>query len=358
VYHADIVRRRRAEIAQALQARRLRVSAELAAQLALVDGEPPVPPASLTRQPASQPSAPPWGAAVQNADAAVLDRSAGGQLVRFCRAPDGVRIAYAVVGDGPPLVRAAHWMTHVDYDWQSPVWRHWMEALSTGATLVRYDQRGNGLSDWDVENFAFEAMVGDLEAVVDAAGLDQFTILGVSQSCSIAVAYAVRHPHRVSRLILYGGFAKGWRRRGDRHQIATHEAMTTLMREGWGSDTPIFRELFTHSLMPGADQEQTAWFNELQRVTVSPENASRLHVAFGQIDVSALLPEVRVPVLVLHARGDMAVPFQSGREFATRIADARFVALDSENHILLAGEPAFAHFIQEVRGFCAEAIHR
>lgn len=277
------------------------------------------------------------------------------QRIHFCRTADGVRIAYALCGQGPPIVRAAHWMSHLQYEWESPVWRHWIDALSRETTLVRYDERGNGLSDWDVGELSFPAMVSDLESVVDAAGIERFTLLGVSQSCAVAAAYAVRHPERVSRLVLYGGFVKGWRKRGDPQEIATHEAMTTLIREGWGRNNPVFRHLFTQMLIPNASPEQMTWFDELQKIAVSPDNAARLHEAFGDIDVAGLLSRLAVPTLVLHARNDAIVPIALGREFATGIPKARFVDLDSANHILLAGEPAFQHFIDEVMRFAAEA---
>ncbi|CAH2403595.1 alpha/beta fold hydrolase [Mesorhizobium escarrei] len=279
------------------------------------------------------------------------------QAIRFCRASDRVRVAYALCGRGPAIVRAAHWMSHLQYDWESPVWRHWIDALSEEMMLIRYDERGNGLSDWDVADFSFAAMVTDLESVVDAAGLERFTLLGVSQSCAVSVAYAVRHPERLSGLILYGGFVQGWRKRSP-HDVATHEAMTTLIREGWGNSNPVFRHLFTTMFIPGASQEQMGWFDELQRITVSPDNACRLHEAFGEMDVSDLLSQVAVPTLVLHARRDAAVPFGSGREFATGIPGARFVDLDSANHILLGNEPAFETFIREVGRFVAETVQR
>lgn len=279
------------------------------------------------------------------------------QAIRFCRTSDGLCIAYAVSGSGPPILRAAHWMSHLQSDWESPVWRHWIDALSKEAMLIRYDERGNGLSDWNVADISFDAMVADLESVADAAGLDRFTLLGVSQSCAVSVAYAVRHPERVSGLVLYGGFARGWRRR-DPHDIATHEAMTTLIREGWGKYNPTFRHLFTETFIPNASREQMDWFDELQRITVSPENACRLHEAFGNIDVSGLLSQVSVPTLVLHARHDAAVPFACGRELARGLPGARFVDLESANHILLANEPAFATFIREVRDFVAETAGR
>jgi pimeloyl-ACP methyl ester carboxylesterase len=288
-------------------------------------------------------------------DVAQLRRS---QDTRFCRSRDGVQIAYAVCGYGPPLVRAAHWMSHLEYDWESPVWRHWIDALSKRNTLIRYDQRGNGLSDREVANFSFEAMVDDLESVVDAAHLDQFTLLGVSQSCPVSVAYAARHPERLTGLILYGGFVKGWRKRGDRHEITTHEAMTTLIRENWGKNNPTFRQLFTTMFIPGANLEQIVCFNELQRIAASSEDASRLHEAFGEIDVSAVLGGIAIPTLVLHARHDLVVPFHSGREFATSIRGARFVELNSGNHVLLADEPAFFKFCEEVTRFISESASR
>jgi DNA-binding SARP family transcriptional activator/pimeloyl-ACP methyl ester carboxylesterase len=280
------------------------------------------------------------------------------QDIRYCRSADSVRIAYAVSGKGPPLLRAAHWMSHLQYEWESPVWRHWIDKLSAENTLVRYDERGNGLSDWNAEDLSLAAMVSDLEAVADASGLEVFPLLGVSQSCAVSVAYAVRHPERVSHLILYGGYAKGWRRRGDRHEIDTHEAMTTLIREGWGSDNPAFRQLFTEIFIPGAAREQMAWFNNLQRETASPANAGRLHQAFGDMDVSHLLDQIRVPTLVLHARNDAAVPFAQGKALAAGIAGAHFIDLNSANHILLCDEPAFAEFLREVRSFITGSGHR
>jgi len=273
------------------------------------------------------------------------------QEVRFCTTRDRVQIAYGLSGAGPPVVRAAHWMSHLQFDWQSPVWQHWIDGLSERNTLVRYDERGNGLSDWEVADLSFEAMVADLESVVDASGLTRFTLLGVSQSCAVSVAYAVRHPERVSGLVLYGGYVKGWRKRGSPHEIASREAFATLMREGWGQDNPAFRQLFASSYIPEADPDQIAWFDELQRRTVSPENAWRLQNSFGDIDVSPLLSEVVVPTLVLHARRDAAVPFESGRALATGIPGARFVELDSANHILVRNEPAFLRFLTEVRAF-------
>ena len=276
------------------------------------------------------------------------------QQIRYCKSPDGVQIAYAISGKGPPILRAAHWMSHLQYEWESPVWRHWINSLSKGNTLIRYDERGNGLSDWNASDLSFAAMVCDLESVADANSLSEFPLLGVSQSCAVSVAYAVRHPERVSHLVLYGGYAKGWRKRGDRHEIDTHEAMTTLIREGWGKDNPAFRQLFTETFIPGASREQMAWFNDLQKETASPDNASRLHYSFGDMDVSDILGDVSVPTLVLHARNDAAVPFEQGKALAAGIPGARFVDLNSANHILLSDEPAFADFVREVRSFISD----
>lgn len=276
------------------------------------------------------------------------------QEIRSCTTRDGVRIAYAISGKGPPLVKAAHWMSHLDHDWDSPVWRHWISGLSQKNQLIRYDERGNGLSEWDVEDLSFDAMLSDLESIADAAGLRRFCLLGVSQSCAVSVAYAVKHPHRLTGLILYGGYVRGWHARGNEEEIRRREAMGTLIRAGWGQQDPMFRQMFTSLFIPGADQEQMDWFNELQRRTVSPDNALRLHEVFGTIDVSGILSQVAVPTLVIHARDDRVVPIEAGRAFAEAIPGARYVELDSANHILLEREPAFARFLEEVQGFASD----
>lgn len=282
-----------------------------------------------------------------------LDREA-----RFCKARDGVRLAYSISGQGSPILRAAHWMSHLSYDWDSPIWRHWIKALSRSNMLVRYDERCNGLSDWNAEDLSFDTMVSDLECVVEAAGLERFTLLGISQSCAISAAYAVRHPERVSGLILYGGYSKGWRARGDAQEIATREALATLMREGWGKSSPMFRQLFSSLFIKGATPEHFNWMDELQRRTMSPQNAWRLQNAFSQIDVSDLLAKVRVPTIVLHARDDAVAPVESGKTLAAEIPGARFVELDSPNHILLEGEPAFDEFMEHVNAFVAETASK
>jgi class 3 adenylate cyclase/pimeloyl-ACP methyl ester carboxylesterase len=264
------------------------------------------------------------------------------QDIRFCAAPDGVRIAYATVGRGPPLLKAANWLNHLEYDWHSPVWRHVLHELARDHKLIRYDERGNGLSDWGVDDISFEAFVRDLETVADAAGHERFALLGISQGCAVSVAYAARHPERLTHLVLYGGYARGFDRRGQTRNTGQGEAMITLIREGWGSENPAFRQIFTSLLVPDGTPKQMEWFNDLQRVTTSPENAARLRRAMHEIDVSDLLATVKVPTLVLHARSDAAVPFEEGRLLAAGIRGARFVALEGRNHLILEDEPAWA----------------
>ena len=276
------------------------------------------------------------------------------QQIKFCTAPDGVNIAYAVVGEGPPLVKAPNWMNHLEYDWQSPVWRHLLRGLAAEHSLVRFDQRANGLSDWDVAEITFERMVDDMAAVVDAVGLTRFPLIGISQGCSYSIAYAIRHPERVSRLILYGGFAKGRLRSGSEIDRQQHDMQTQMIRQGWGRDNPAFRQFFTSLFIPGATKEQMDWFNELQRTTTSPENAARLRDVSGNIDVSDLLGQIAVPTLVLHCRDDGIVPFEKGRRMAAMIPNARFVALEGRNHLILEDEPAWPRFMKEISAFLAQ----
>jgi pimeloyl-ACP methyl ester carboxylesterase len=276
------------------------------------------------------------------------------QQIHFCTASDGVNIAYAEVGRGTPLLKTANWLNHLEYDWQSPVWSHLLRGLAASHRLVRYDARGNGLSDWDVADLSFEAFVRDLESVADAAKLDRFSLLGISQGCAVSVAYAVRHPERVSRLVLYGGFARGRRKRGSPEEIAASEAVLTLMRRGWGQENPAFRQMFTSLFIPGGTAEQMQWFNDLQRITTSPENAVRLREVVDEIDVIDLLPQVKVPTLVLHCRNDAVQPFDEGRRVAAGIPGARFVPLEGRNHNILASDPDWPRFIEEIRSFLRE----
>lgn len=280
---------------------------------------------------------------------------ASGQQIRFCTADDGVRIAYAKSGQGPPLVKTANWLTHLEYDWESPVWRHWMRELSRHNTLIRYDERGNGLSDRVVDNVSFDAWVRDLETIVDELELERFPILAMSQGCGVAIAYAARHPERVSKLVLYGGFVRGRLVRAkDEAEIEEARFIINSMPLGWGRDNPAFRQFFATIFLPDGTPEQHRSFSELQRVTTTPEMAVRLRHTAGDIDVSHLAPLVQTPALVLHAIGDAAAPFDEGRSMASLLPNARFVALESRNHILLEDEPAWPRFLSEVRSFLAD----
>jgi class 3 adenylate cyclase/pimeloyl-ACP methyl ester carboxylesterase len=272
--------------------------------------------------------------------------------VNYCRAPDGVRLAYATVGSGPPLVKTANWMNHVEYDWESSDIRHLFGALARDFSLLRYDARGNGLSDWDVEDLSLDAWVSDLETVVDAAGLDRFPLFGMSQGCAISVAFAVRHPERVSRLVLYGGFARGaYRRARNELELQQAKALATLIRTGWGQETPVFRQLFSSLFMPGGTQEQLQKFTERQRITTSAECAYRYFETTRNLDVSELLAKVKVPTLVMHKRDDQVQPFEAGRELAAGIPGARFVALPGSNHIPLEQDPETERLLEEIRLF-------
>ncbi len=273
------------------------------------------------------------------------------QDIRYCRAKDGVNIAYSTVGSGSPLVKTANWLNHLEFEWDSPVWRHWIQEFSRDRTFIRYDERGNGLSDWDVEELSLDAFVNDLEVVVDAAEADRFELLGISQGCAVAVAYAVRHPERVSKLILYGGWARGWRVRGSAKTIETIDAMLMLMKVGWGRNNPAFRQMFTSLFFPEGGPEHMDWMNELERNTTSPETAYRISHALGVSDVSDVMSQLKVPTLILHGRHDAMVPFSAGKELAQGIPNARFVPLETKNHLMLEDEPAWHRFVQEVRSF-------
>ena len=290
-------------------------------------------------------------APVAHRPAPPFDMVAPRQDIRFCTSADGTRIAYATAGRGAPLVKAANWLSHLEFDCESPVWVHWVRALSRDHTLVRYDERGCGLSDWEAAQ-SFEAWLTDLDAVVAAAGVDRFPLLGLSQGASIAVAYAVRHPERVTHLVLMGGFARGRARRGmTAAQLEEAAMMRRLAEIGWGQENPAFRQFFTSQFIPSGNVEQHRWFNELARISTSPANASRLMGVSDQIDVTDLLPRVQCPTLVLHAAHDARVPFAEGRLLASGIPGARFVPLESDNHVLLEHEPAWQRFCQELAAF-------
>lgn len=278
------------------------------------------------------------------------------QEIRFVRSADGTRIAWARHGHGPPLVRVATWMTHLEHDWESPVWRHWLADLGEHFTVIRYDDRGSGLSDRTPESISFEAWLADLEAVVNASGYRRFVLLGMSQAGAIAVAYAARHPEQVRALVLYGAYARGrLRREQTPEEAAMAEFMFKLTGIGWGRADPDFRRVITSGFIPGGTETQLRWFDEMQRVSATPETAERMHRARAAIDVTELARSVSVPTLVLHRETDAAVDFDSGRQLAALIPGARFVPLDGRNHILLEGEPAWPRFLDEVVSFAGGA---
>lgn len=282
------------------------------------------------------------------------------QSIRFITADDGVKLAYASSGAGTPLVKTANWLNHLEYDWQSPVWQAWFSLLSSHHALYRYDVRGTGLSDRVETSMDLERQVADLEQIVDAAGLESFALLGLSQGAPIAVEYAVRHPQRVSRMVLHGGYARGWARRSP-ESLRTGRAMTELVRVGWGAGTSAFRRMFAELLIPGASDEQVEWFAELQKRTATPETAARIMEYTGEIDITGRLPRVTAPTLVIHPRRDAMVPFDEGRLLASGIPGARFVELDTPNHVLLSAEPAWERFnavVGEFLGWPREAPRR
>src|SRR5262245_35758548 len=274
------------------------------------------------------------------------------QRIRFLRTTDGVQLAWAEAGDGPPLVKAANWITHLEYEWESPAWRHWMRFFSDHFRFIRYDERGCGMTDWNVEGLSLERWTDDLEAVIDAAApAGPVALLGISQGAAACIAYAVRHPERISKIILYGGYAQGYNHRGSAAAIREYRAIIEAVRVGWGKENPAFRQLFTSRFLPEGTPEQVSWFNELCRRTTSPEMAARLMEARADLNVADLLGQVRAPTLVIHARDDSVVPVTAGRFLASGIPDAQFVELPGRNHVLLEDEPAWPKFQDAVLDF-------
>jgi len=272
------------------------------------------------------------------------------QEVRFCRGQDGVRLAYAVHGSGPPLVVVSCWLSHLQHDWQSPVWRHFLDQLGDVATVIRYDERGFGMSDWNVDDFSIEARVSDLEAVLDAVGLDRFAMLGMSGGSAVAMAYAAAHKERVTRLILYGTVC-GEPVTLSPDQRAEEETYRSMIRVGWAKEDADFRRVFTKRFIPDATEEQMRWFDDLQRMSTSPANAVASRIARQQIDIHNDLSRITVPTIVLQAIGDRSTTFDNAVTVSSRIPGARLVSLESRNHILLADEPAWSVFMKEVSAF-------
>jgi class 3 adenylate cyclase/pimeloyl-ACP methyl ester carboxylesterase len=275
------------------------------------------------------------------------------QRVRFARAPDNVQIAWASIGEGQPVLKAPNWLNHLEYEWSSPVWGPAFAELARHCRLVRFDQRGNGLSDWEVEEISQNAMIVDMATVADAAGLERFALLGISQGCAFSIRYAVENPERATCLVLLGGYLRGRLKRPDPEQRNLYEALAITIRDGWGSPNPAFRHFFTSTFIPDASPEIAVSFDELQRIATSPANALRLWEMNSPVEVTELAKQVRVPTLVLHCTGDRAVPLDEGRYVARLIPGASFVELPGNNHILLAGTPAFDQFFEEATNFLA-----
>lgn len=276
------------------------------------------------------------------------------QNINFCKSSDDVRIAYATVGEGPPIVKAANWLNHLELDWDSPLWGDMFQALARERSFIRYDERGNGLSDWNVGEISQRMFVRDLEAVVDELRLERFPLLGISQGCAVSIEYAVRYPERVSALILISGYASGWRIGASTEEQERREAVLTLTRHGWGANNPAYRHIFSHTFMPDAKPEELDWFDDFQRQTTSPENAVKFQNAFGDIDVRDMLAKIDVPTIIFHSRHDQRILLEQGRELAIGIPNARFVPLESKNHILLGHEPAWHTCMAEMQRFLAE----
>lgn len=275
------------------------------------------------------------------------------QEIRYCQAKDGTSIAYAVSGHGYPVVKAANWLSHLEFDHQSPVWRHWWRELAKRYELVRYDTRGGGLSDWEPAVVSFEAWVEDLHHVVEASGVQRFALFGMSQGVSVAVAYAAKYPERISHLILYGGFVRGQPKRGNPLDIERFELIQHLIRVGWGDPQHAFRRVFGALFIPDGTNDQFKWFDELQRASMSAKNAAAFAREAHAVDLRPLLREIDVPTLVLHANRDAAVPFAESKIIASGIKGAKLKPLDSNNHILFEHEPAWPQFLQEVDAFIA-----
>ena len=275
------------------------------------------------------------------------------QEIRFCVTDDRVRLAWSSVGSGYPLVKAANWLNHLDFEWESPIWKHWIAQLTQHHRLIRYDERGNGLSDWKVNEVSLGLWVRDLEAVVDSARLDRFALMGISQGGAVAISYAVRHPERVSHLILHGAYSQGWKSRTGvtAEELEGRRALVALVRMNWGKNLLGFSEIFTRRFVPDSTPVEQRWWEDLQRVSTSPGNAARVMEACDEINVRDLLPSVSVPTIVFQCDEDRVVPAEEGRILAAEIPNARFVPLASANHVLLADEPAWKIFIQELGAF-------
>lgn len=320
-------------------------------ELVLKGFDEPVRAYSVTLSPGAEVPAPEQ---VENTSSRLTAQaSAQTQTIRYCRSADGTRIAYTTTGSGQPLVRVGYWMTHLELDWGNPLARASLDELGRTFSVTRYDQRSQGLSDWSVDNFTMEAFVDDLEAVVEAAHLDEFVLYGASQGAPVAVAYSVRHPDRVRRLVLQGGYARGRVLRVGSGESEEGEALVTLMRHGWGKEGSPFIQAFTSMYMPNATKEQILARVKLQQQSATPENAVKLRMAVDSFDVVDLLERVTTPTLIIHARHDGIQPLDQAKDLAAGISDARLVVLESANHIITPEEPAWDELFDAIRAFAA-----
>ena len=273
------------------------------------------------------------------------------QRIKFCTTEDEVKIAYASTGKGYPIVKTANWLSHLEHDWHAPIWSPLFQELAKKYHFIRYDERGNGLSDWSVKNISFDAFAKDLETIITVTKLDKFALLGISQGASVAIDYAIKYPEKVSHLILFGGYSAGWRINANEEEIKQREAIITLTSLGWGQDNPAYRQIFSSTFLPSANKEELDWFNEFQRSTTSPENAARFLSVFGDIDVRHHLPNIKVPTLIIHSQNDQRISIESAREMAAMIPNAEFVSLHSDGHLLLGREPAAKGFVDSINDF-------
>jgi pimeloyl-ACP methyl ester carboxylesterase/DNA-binding CsgD family transcriptional regulator len=281
------------------------------------------------------------------------------QIIRLTRTEDGITLAWAEAGSGRALIKASNWLTHLEYDIDSPVWSHWIRFFAEHFRFIRYDAPGCGMSEWHIDEVSPVDERRDLGTVIEVARPEKpFVLLGISQGVAEVLRYAVAHPEHVSHLVLYGGYVQGTWHRGEPEAVQRDRAIIELTRLGWGQNNPVYRQLFTSRFIPGASEEQLQWFNELCRRTTTPEIAARIMDARWQIEITHLLSRVTVPTLVIHARDDEAVPVSQARLIAAGIPNARFVELESRNHILLESEPAWARFTEAVVEFTGCAPHR
>ena len=273
------------------------------------------------------------------------------QEIRYCSSKDNTIIAYAKLGNGPPLLKAPNFMSSLEHDWRSPIWMHLYRFLAEGNTLVRFDQRGNGSSDLDPLEITFNSFVEDMEAVVNESKIDKFPILGVSQGCAVSIAYAIRNPNKVSHLILIGGFARGKGQRGDPSYEEKSKMEQTMILSGWEDENPAFRQYFTTSMIPEGSKEQMDSFNNIMKITTSAKNAAKISSVNDQIDVSDILLKLKVPTLIFHCTDDARVPISEGKFLAANIKNSKFIPIKSKNHVLLETEQGWDLFKDEVTKF-------